>query len=249
MQWLIPLATAVWAVWKWSQDREKDRRVEQERAYALYITPFLSACEDLQSRIYNILEREGLCSLRKRYPDGAYAEETLYIMVRFFGWLATMLRYGLNPQDRQMIQLTESVREAFSTSKHPVGPFAVFRSEQRALGKLVMTRFKGQYGIEYDTISFYEFRSLLGVPPLSESQSLKQSLDALRTAQDALSLPGRERLAEAQGHLVDLLRYQEARVGLSFFPGERKKCPRLLERSVPALLESASAPATGVEVT
>jgi hypothetical protein len=37
----------------------------------------MSACEDLQSRIYNILELGGLRTLRKRYPDGAYAEEIL----------------------------------------------------------------------------------------------------------------------------------------------------------------------------
>ena len=44
---------------------------------ALYVNPFLSACEDLQSRIYNILEMKGLQSLRKRYPDHGYADETL----------------------------------------------------------------------------------------------------------------------------------------------------------------------------
>jgi len=42
---------------------------------ALYINPFLSACEDLQSRIYKLLELDGLPKLRERYPDGGYMEK------------------------------------------------------------------------------------------------------------------------------------------------------------------------------
>jgi hypothetical protein len=52
----------------------------------------MSACEDLQSRIYNILERRGLRKLRERYPDGAYAKEILYLIVRYFGWAAALSR-------------------------------------------------------------------------------------------------------------------------------------------------------------
>jgi hypothetical protein len=42
---------ALWAVWTWSQDREQERLKERARLAALYVNPFLSACEDLQSRI------------------------------------------------------------------------------------------------------------------------------------------------------------------------------------------------------
>jgi hypothetical protein len=37
----------------------------------LYVKPLLSASEDLQSRIYNILELGGLRSLRKRWSVAA----------------------------------------------------------------------------------------------------------------------------------------------------------------------------------
>jgi hypothetical protein len=75
VQWLIPVVMGLWAIWTWSQEREQERTNERARLAALYVNPFLSACEDLQSRIYNILERGGLRTLRKRYPDGAYAEK------------------------------------------------------------------------------------------------------------------------------------------------------------------------------
>src|SRR5262245_39149854 len=69
MQWLIPVAMGLWAVWTWSQEREQGRLTERARLAALYVNPFMSACEDLQSRIYNILEH----SRAWRSPDTARA--------------------------------------------------------------------------------------------------------------------------------------------------------------------------------
>ena len=86
-----------------------------------------------------------------------------------------------------------------------------------------MSRMEGQHGIELDTISSYEFKERLASPPLSDSQAVQQSLEALRTAADDGDLSGRARLAQAQHHLVDLLRYLEGKEGYRLFPGERKK--------------------------
>ena len=226
MQWLIPLATAVWGVWTWAVDRERERDRERARISALYVNPFLSACEDLQSRIYSILESDGLPSLRKRYPSGSYAEETLYLIVRFFGWAVAVERHGRYTQDPVVMQSGSAVRHAFSVSSsvQQVGPFNFFQPEQKALGKLVMTTVDGEHGAEPETISYYEFNKLLALPPLSESESLSETLEALRSAEDAKSLPGRSRLAEVQNHLVDLVGYVEGKEGYTLFQGERKKC-------------------------
>jgi len=231
MQWLIPLATAAWAVWTWAHDHEQERQRERARMAALYVSPFLSACEELQSRIYMILELGGLESLRQRYPNGAYAEETLYLLVRFFGWSAAVTRYGPYTQDPRVIGLVMLIRRAFSTSsaEWPVGPFNFFIPEQKALGKMVMHCVEGQYGNALDTISFYEFKDLLGSHPLSESESVKQTLEILRSATEVQEIAGRERLANAQNHLVDLLTYLEASEGYSLFPGERQKCATTLQ--------------------
>lgn len=227
MQWLIPLATAVWGVWTWAADRERERNLARERTSALYVNPFLSACEDLQSRIYSILQHDGLRALRKRYPDGSYAEETLYLIVRYLGWAVAVERHGRYTRDPLFMQLASAVRRAFSLSlsEQQVGPFNFFQPEQRALGKLVMTMTEGQYGAEPDTISYYEFRKYLILPPLSESESLHETLEALSAADDAASLPGRDRLAAVQNHLVDLLSYVEGKAGYTLFNGKRKKCP------------------------
>jgi len=226
MQWLIPVATAAWAVWTWAHDHEMERQRERTRMAALYVSPFLSACEELQSRIYMILELGGLDALRRRYSDGTYAEETLYLLVRFFGWAAAVTRFGPYTQDPKVIGLVMSIRRAFSITcaRFPVGPLNFFIPEQKALGKMVMHCVEGQYGNALDTISFYEFKDLLVSPPLADSESVTQTLEMLRAAEDVSEIEGRERLAQAQAHLVDLLSYLEANEGYSLFPGKRQKC-------------------------
>jgi len=225
--WLVPAATAAWAVWTWAHEQSLEREKERARITALYVNPFLSACEDLQSRIYKIIELEGLPELRDRYPDGAYAEETLYLVVRFFGWLAAVSRYGPYTQDAVVIRYSAAIRRAFATSSQDreVGPFNFFPAEQKALGKMVMHSLEGEYGHEIDTISYYEFRDVIRSPYRTpESSAVAQTLETLHKAQCAEDIDGRERLAEAQNHLVDLLNYLESKERYSYFHGTRKKC-------------------------
>src|SRR5262249_51208983 len=79
------------------------------------------------------------------------AAETLYLIARYFGWETVVHRYGPYTQDPVVTQLAEAVRRAFATSDAglPVGPFNFYRPEQRALGKVVMHRMTGQYGVEF----------------------------------------------------------------------------------------------------
>ena len=225
--WLVPAATAAWAVWTWAHEQSLEREKERARITALYVNPFLSACEDLQSRIYKLIELEGLPKLRERYPDGAYAEETLYLIVRFFGWLAAVGRYGPYTQDAVMIKYSAAIRRAFATSStdREVGPFNFVPAEQKALGKMVMHSLEGEYGHEMDTISYYEFREIIQSPyRMPQSWAVTQTLEALRAAKGTEDIDGWERLAEAQNHLVDLLNYLESKEGYSYFPAKRQKC-------------------------
>jgi len=225
--WLVPAATAAWAVWTWAHEQSLERERERARITALYVNPFLSACEDLQSRIYKIIELDGLPELQARYPDGSYAEETLYLIVRVFGWLAAVLRYGPYTQDPVLIKQSAAIRRAFATSNEDraVGPFNIFPAEQKALGKMVMRSMEGEYGHEMDTISYYEFRDVIQSPyRMPESSAVAQTLETLHAAKCAEDIDGWERLAETQNHLVDLLNYLEKKEGYSYFPAKRQKC-------------------------
>lgn len=208
---------------------------------ALYVNPFLSACEDLQGRIYKILELDGLPALRQRYPDGSYADETLYLVVRFFGWLSAVTRHGPYALDPFVIEHATAVRRAFATSKqgYPVGPFNFFSAEQKALGKLVMHDVEGEFGRELDTISYYEFRDIINSPyRMPESRAVQETLENLRKAKSPEDIDGRDRLALAQNHLVELLDYVEKREGYSLFVGQRQKCrcERPLQAASPKLV-------------
>jgi hypothetical protein len=246
--WLVPVATAAWAVWTWAHGHALEQERERARITALYVNPFLSACEDLQSRIYKILELDGLAQLRERYPDGSYAEETLYLIVRLFGWLAAVSRYGPYTQDSVMIRHATALRRAFATSSgdRTVGAFNFFPAEQKALGKMVMQNIQGEFGHEMDTISYYEFRDIIQSPyRMPESSAVAQTLEALHKATSVEDLEGWERLAEAQGHLVDLLRYLEKKEGYSYFPRQRKKCRQCQALQAPAQDDAPSPAQSG----
>ncbi len=132
MQWVVPFIMGAWAALTWAHSQDQARRKERFRLTALYVTPFMSACEDLQSRIYKLLE--------------------------------------------------------------------------------------------LDTISYYDFKERLNSAPLKDSQSVQQSLETLREARSAQKIVGRERLAEAQRHLAELLSYLEDQEGYTLFHGARLTC-------------------------
>ena len=67
----------------------------------------------------------------------------------------------------------------------------------------------------------------LGQSSLREGQSVQQSLEALRKASNADDIGGRERLSDAQIHIVDLLDYIENKEGFTLFQGKRENCNRL----------------------
>jgi hypothetical protein len=246
------LGTAGWIVYTWrkqrqieldraAQDHEKaaqDRARTQEerrrqahevkqRYAALYVYPFLFACEELQSRIWNILCHDGLAALRRRYPSGGYEADVIYLLLQYLGWERVMYRYGPYTHDSDLIALTQAVRGILA--RDPAGnrpsddAFWLVRTEQRALAQLIMRRTRGEFGSEFETMPFHSFQRLMSAAPLSKSPAIAQSLAALKeAADDAGNLKGRDRLAQIQHVLVQMLATFEAKEGVRLFPGERR---------------------------
>jgi hypothetical protein len=221
------VATAVWAVWKLTSERRADRDAERKQLFALYVYPFLLACEDLQSRLYNILELGGLTPLRARDPkDKSCAEETLYLISQYYGWERCFFRYGPYTQDSTLLRLTEAIRATFSTDFSGVGAFCFLRIYQKALGQRAVPRTEGPLGAEFETVDLFEFKQEITASGLDESPTIKRTLAALREAETVDNLEGRWRLAEVQNYLVDLLAYVENLHNFSLFPGKRLKARR-----------------------
>jgi hypothetical protein len=214
----IAAVTAWWTVKTWRDDRKEQRKAERQRLTTLYINPLAIACEGVQSRLYNILERGGLGPLKERSPGGEYAEETLYFIVQFFGWQQRIYRYYY---DRRVIELLEDLRAAFATDKPEyggVGPFCFFRFDQRAFGDMIMLRTEGPFGSQFVTKDYNEFLRMLEEDPFASSQSVKQTLETLRTK--GIPAEVRPRLVRIQNLLVDLLDHFQTKEGISYFTKE-----------------------------
>ncbi len=220
----------------WSAQHETDVRRERDKHAALYGNPFLLACDELQSRIYNLLsDKTTIGVLKAHYADAEYAEETLYLVLQYFGWERHVFRYGPFSLDPDVIRLTARIRDTFATSKRfPLGAFCFFRTEQRALGESVIEQVATEAGVTQETMLFFSFRESLQHAPLSEVKAIGDTLKALRSATNGDDLEGRDRLAQVQNHLVDLVDYLEGQLGVTLSSFSRGKLPLVATKTAPA---------------
>jgi hypothetical protein len=216
---LVTLATGLlgagWAVWKWGRDRSRERLVERTQLASRYVTPFLFACEDLQSRLYNLLCRSGLDPLRKR-KNYRYAEETLYLVAQYFAYEPFILRYTPYGTDPKALELLQTIRQDFATDRFGVDPWCIFRPHQKALGQLVLASRKGEQMMDVDVVTLLEFEELVDIGDIDRLY-MEDALTALKEAANIYSLSPatRGRLSTIQGDLVDLLEYLEEKLAAS----------------------------------
>jgi hypothetical protein len=212
--------------------REKDRLTERHRLAALYVNPFLFACEDLQSRLYNILCGGGLGVLRQQYRNGRHAVELIYLNARYFAYEELLIRYSPYGVDGEVLGRIRGIRNAFSTSNFGHDEWRIFRPQQNALGRYVRAGRKGEYGDEPDSISLWEFEASFG-DLAKQDERLRQARDSLAKLKNVTEMKTEtyRRLARVQGHLIDLLKYLEAQesaargASFSLFDGTRKRAP------------------------
>jgi hypothetical protein len=118
-----------------------------ERAQALidrYREPLVRAAYDLQSRLYNILERHLLANPQGQEP---YIENsTLWLLGQYLGWVeilrreAQFLHLATNDERAELQRLLGAITRALSSDSLGGPPFQIQRSDQRALGELMVTR-------------------------------------------------------------------------------------------------------------
>jgi hypothetical protein len=206
------LVAAGWAVWKWSSEREEDRRVERERLASLYLTPFALACEDLQSRLYNIICLQGLTLQKSDVTRERFAKQTLYLLAQYFAFEQLVLRYTPWGTDPTVLEGVQLIRNEFASagSDKDVDEWCFYRPRQRALGQLVLLRRSDQEAGPTWIMSQPEFEQSLR--DKAASLHLDEPVKSLTAAPDVEHLRHRTRcrFIEAQSHLVDLLEHLEA---------------------------------------
>lgn len=232
------LATAVWSVWTWSQEQQKERQVKRDREAALYVNALLAATEELQSKLYRILAEDELAEYKKEYreqsePGSAPAVEFLHCLGQYLGWAHRTFRYGPYTNDAQLITLIRRINHTFESSGvFPGQAFRLTLDERVSLGTALVRRVgeSDPTHPEFETIPFYQFldeftNEANRHAALYQSNAIRRVLAAIDGADSAQALEGHERLAVLQNLLVDLLSYLESKEGFRVALGERKRVP------------------------
>lgn len=187
----------------------EDRRYEKEQVIARYREPLARAAYDLQSRFYNILEKDfiGVYLVRGSDHDRGYViDNTAFLIAQYFAWTEIIRRdiqfldLGQDQKSRDLAHLQDNIYALFQTDQQDFGAaFRVFAGEQRAIGeRMTCDTDRGTQCFGY--AAFLD-RLSQGPEPLFEV--LRDDVRALSTDQAA----ARPRLVALQNALIDLLKF------------------------------------------
>lgn len=250
---LSALAAAVWTVWTWSEEQQKERQSKRDQEAALYVNSFLSALEELQSRLYGMLEEDELAFYKQEYPDqyelgSPAAIEIIYRLSQYFGWTRCIYRYGPYTKDPRVMELIRAMAKTLQSRGFAGDAFRFSADERISLGAAVVRQVGEITAVLplFESIPFYQFEQELSDEqskhaPLYQSKAVRCTLAAIDRADKAEDLEGYERLAVVQNLIVDLLAYLESREGFSVAIGERRKA-RLSGTHVRVYPEQATIP-------
>ena len=119
---LSGLAAAVWSVWTWSEEQQTQRQLKRDQEAALFVNSFILATEELQLRLYRLLEEDDLAFYKKEHTKGhkkghqdqheygsPAAIKILFHLSQYFGWAFLIYRYGPYTKDPTVIRLTREI--------------------------------------------------------------------------------------------------------------------------------------------
>lgn len=153
-------------VWKLRLDRRRERRDRSELLVAQYAEPLGRAAFDLQSRLYNILLRGFLAAY---FDKDEYAEtSTLWLFGQYFAW-GEILRREVQLVDFGDVKRTATFQLHLATVTSILASdttlsdsvFNVFRTEQRAIGELMVVERMVTGQRRSDSIGYAAFKSRL----------------------------------------------------------------------------------------
>ena len=233
---LSALAASVWSVWTWREEQQKERQIKRDQESALFVNSLILAAEELQMRLYSMLEEDELAFYKKEYPEkyefgSPYAIEILYRFSQYFGWAQRNYRYGPYTNDPRVIELVRMIGETFENrSKFSGDAFRFTIDERVSLGGAVVRRTGDETALipTFESITLFEFQEEISDKsskhtPLYQSKAVRSTLDAIDRADRPEALEGFERLAVLQNLFVDLLTYLEGVEGFRVSIGARKR--------------------------
>ncbi|WP_159046537.1 hypothetical protein [Streptomyces sp. XY413] len=186
------------------QTAERHRMLERQDAMGRYRDPLLWAAFDFHSRLCNIAA-QGFLRVHFVQPrDQLYAtRSTLHVLAEYLGWVEILRRriyfLDLSNQDanRHIVTLLARVGTILNDDAYPDRNFQLFRSDQRAIGELVIEEGADDAGC----LGYAEFCARLESDPRFAAWFVHLSDSVTELA----SLEGRNsRLVDLQAALMDL---------------------------------------------
>jgi len=226
----------VWSVLTWSDQQQKQRRTKRDQEAAMFANPYIGTIEELQSRLYGILEEDELAFYKKEYPEkyefgSPAAIEILYRLSQYFGWQHHIYRYGPYTKDSTVIKLARQIGEVFEDRKNFSGNAFRFTVDERASLGEVVVRYTGRVTATlpvFESLALFQFEEEISNEQsrhavLFQSKAVRDILSAIDKADKAEDLEGRERLIVLQNLLVDLQSYLENTEGFQVSVGQLRK--------------------------
>ncbi|MFF5961459.1 hypothetical protein [Streptomyces luteogriseus] len=185
------------------QKVEHHRLLERQDAMSRFRDPLLWAAFDFQSRLFNIVSGHFLRVYFTEPHDRQYAiRSTLHVFAEYLGWVEILRRriyfldLGNKEANRQIVALLTRIGTVLNGDSYPDRHFQLFRSDQRAIGELVMSKGRD------DCMGYAEFCERLE----SDLEFSGWFVPLSNSIEELAVLPGRHpRLVDLQVALMDLI--------------------------------------------
>lgn len=185
----------------------QEKRESSAEIVSSYQDPLSHATYDLQSRLFNILQREFLgvyLTNGDKREKGYATNNTVFLIAQFFGWSEIIrkeiqfLDQGDAQKTRELYTLLNKVKRLWATDKYS-SVFRIFAGGQRAIGERMI---RGDlHGV--DCLGYSDFLETIEanrIPLISEIGS-----DVMKMSEN--HSVASERLTEIQHMLVDLTEF------------------------------------------
>jgi hypothetical protein len=192
------------------QREELTRKRQLDDVMGRYRQPLLQAAVDLQSRLYNIVQKR---FLHKYYvapdsdPAGYATTSTLYVIAEYLGWVEIVRRevqyldLGDLEANRNMTDLLEKIGQTF-LSDEVDGAFRLFRAEQRAIGEIMLVKRPAAELARYESLGYAAFTQKLEEPDFAKwFTQLTKDIERLAHCEDVRE----QRVLNLQHALIKLI--------------------------------------------
>lgn len=193
-----------------AKQREAESREAQTAALmSKYRDPLMRAAIDLQSRLFNIVQRDFLQRFyhRSESEQDYTIQNTLYVIAEYLGWVEILrkeiqfLDLGDLEMNRRLSELLVNINQAFGTDNFGAS-FRLFTGEQRAIGEIMIVPRSTDSSIAYECIGYACFVKKLDDPEFFRwFKKLKDDIAMMANEPNVNS----ERLIVIHHKLIDLI--------------------------------------------